>query len=56
MALLDLPEPKQTSADSIHGVPPFGTTHACCAGEVERNVSNLMAHLARARSHSDLLK
>src|SRR5215510_9037549 len=33
----------------------FGATHACRAGEVERNVSNLMAHLARARSHSDLL-
>jgi hypothetical protein len=26
-------------------------THACSAGEVERNVSNLMAHLARAGSH-----
>jgi hypothetical protein len=32
-------------------VPPFGTTHACCAREVERNVSNLMALSARARSH-----
>src|SRR5882724_1774873 len=34
-------------------VAPFGTTHACCAGEVERNVSNHMAHLARAGSSSD---
>src|SRR5262249_42208211 len=36
-------------------VAPFGATHACCAGEVERNVSNLVAHLAQAGSHSDLL-
>src|SRR5262245_21875778 len=82
MALLDLPEPKQTSAAlailspisslartrasevltvvsrliASMGCLLFATTHACCAGEVERNVSNLMAHLARARSHSDLLK
>src|SRR2546426_10865199 len=31
----------------------FGTTHACCAGEVERSVSNLMAHLARSGSSSN---
>src|SRR5215467_12205760 len=35
------------------GVPPFGATHACRAGEVERNVSNLFAHLAGAGSSSD---
>src|SRR5262249_23668417 len=39
----------------IHGWAPFGATHACCAGEVERNASNLMAHLADAGSHSELL-
>jgi hypothetical protein len=27
----------------IHGWLLFGTTHACCARVVERNVSNLMA-------------
>jgi hypothetical protein len=31
----------------------FGTTHARCAREVERNVSNLMAHLPPPRSSTD---
>src|SRR5262249_19640842 len=44
---------RRIKANGIHGVPPFGTTHACCAREVERNVSNLMAHLAQAGSYSD---
>src|SRR5262245_266951 len=42
---------RSIQANSIHGVPPFGTTHACCAREVERNVSNLIARLAQAGSH-----
>jgi hypothetical protein len=33
----------------------YVATHACHAREVERNVSNLVAHLAQAGSHSDLL-
>ena len=32
---------------------PFDVTHACCAGEVEWNVSNVVAHLAGAGSSSD---
>src|SRR5262249_16157894 len=81
MALLNRPEPEQTSAAlailspisslartsanealtvvsrlvASMGCILSGTTHACWAREVERNVSNLMAHLSEDGSHSACL-